>query len=110
MTDNTVHSLLIVLVMAVFTAFTRFLPFIAFPEGRKKPKVVTYLGKVLPFALIGMLLVYCFKDVSLFVYPYCIPELLASLLVAVLHFWKKNTLLSVFGGVIFYMALVQLVF
>ncbi len=107
---DTAHSLLIVLVMAIFTALTRFVPFIAFPEGRRKPKVITYLGKVLPFALIGMLLVYCFKDVSLFEYPFCIPEILASLLVAILHFWKKNTLLSVFVGVIFYMALVQFVF
>ena len=110
MDNNTVHSLLIVAVMAVFTALTRFLPFLAFPEGRKRPKVITYLGTVLPFALIGMLVVYCFKSVSVFAYPYCIPELLAVVLVAVLHIWKRNTLISVFGGVIFYMVLVQCVF
>lgn len=110
MDSNTVHSLLIVAVMAVFTALTRFLPFLAFPEGRKRPKVITYLGTVLPYALIGMLVVYCFKSVSVFAYPYCIPELLAVVLVAVLHIWKRNTLISVFGGVIFYMVLVQCVF
>ena len=110
MDNNTVHSLLIVAVMAVFTALTRFLPFLAFPEGRKRPKVITYLGTVLPYALIGMLVVYCFKSVSVFAYPYCIPELLAVVLVAVLHIWKRNTLISVFGGVIFYMVLVQCVF
>lgn len=110
MDSNTVHSLLIVAVMAVFTALTRFLPFFAFPEGRKRPKVITYLGTVLPYALIGMLVVYCFKSVSVFAYPYCIPELLAVVLVAVLHIWKRNTLISVFGGVIFYMVLVQCVF
>lgn len=110
MNDNTVHSLLIVAVMAFFTALLRFLPFLAFPEGRKRPKVITYLGTVLPYALIGMLVVYCFKSVSVFEYPHSIPELLASVLVAVLHIWKRNTLISVFGGVIFYMALVQLVF
>lgn len=110
MNDNTVHSLLIVAVMAFFTALLRFLPFLAFPEGRKRPKVITYLGTVLPYALIGMLVVYCFKSVSVFEYPHGIPELLASVLVAVLHIWKRNTLISVFGGVIFYMALVQLVF
>lgn len=110
MDNNTVHSLLIVAVMAVFTALTRFLPFFAFPEGRKRPKVITYLGTVLPYALIGMLVVYCFKSVSVFAYPYCIPELLAVVLVAVLHIWKRNTLISVFGGVIFYMVLVQCVF
>lgn len=110
MDNNTVHSLLIVAVMAVFTALTRFLPFLAFPEGRKRPKVITYLGTVLPYALIGMLVVYCFKSVSVFAYPYCIPELLAVVLVTVLHIWKRNTLISVFGGVIFYMLLVQCVF
>lgn len=110
MDNNTVHSLLIVAVMAVFTALTRFLPFFAFPEGRKRPKVITYLGTVLPYALIGMLVVYCFKSVSVFAYPYCIPELLAVVLVAALHIWKRNTLISVFGGVIFYMVLVQCVF
>ncbi|MEE0868865.1 MAG: AzlD domain-containing protein [Ruminococcus sp.] len=110
MDNNTVHSLLIVAVMAVFTALTRFLPFLAFPEGRKRPKVITYLGTVLPYALIAMLVVYCFKSVSVFAYPYCIPELLAVVLVTVLHIWKRNTLISVFGGVIFYMVLVQCVF
>ena len=110
MDNNTVHSLLLVAVMAVFTALTRFLPFLAFPEGRKRPKVITYLGTVLPYALIGMLVIYCFKSVSVFAYPYCIPELLAVVLVAVLHIWKRNTLISVFGGVIFYMVLVQCVF
>ena len=110
MDNNTVHSLLIIAVMAVFTALTRFLPFLAFPEGRKRPKVITYLGTVLPFALIGMLVVYCFKSVSVFAYPYCIPELLAVVLVAALHIWKRNTLISVFSGVIFYMVLVQCVF
>ena len=107
---DTTHSLLLVLVMAVFTALTRFLPFIAFPEGRKKPKVIIYLGKVLPYALIGMLVVYCFKGVSVVTAPFGIPEILAAVLVAVLHIWKRNTLISVFSGVIFYMVLVQFVF
>ena len=98
MDNNTVHSLLIVAVMAVFTALTRFLPFLAFPEGRKRPKVITYLGTVLPYALIGMLVIYCVKSVSIVAYPYCIPELLAVVLVALLHIWKRNTLISVFGG------------
>ena len=109
MIDKT-HSLLLVLVMAVFTALTRFLPFIAFPEGRKKPKVIIYLGKVLPYSLIGMLVIYCFKNVSVISAPFGIPEILAAVLVAVLHIWKRNTLISVFSGVIFYMVLVQFVF
>ena len=104
------RSLLLIAVMAAVTAFTRFLPFMAFPEGRKKPKVITYLGSVLPYAVIGMLVVYCFKSASVLEYPYCLPELLAAALVVALHVWRRNTLLSVFGGVIFYMILVQLVF
>ena len=107
---DTTHSLLLVLVMAVFTALTRFLPFIAFPEGRKKPKVIIYLGKVLPYSLIGMLVIYCFKNVSVISAPFGIPEILAAVLVAVLHIWKRNTLISVFSGVIFYMILVQFIF
>ncbi len=82
------HSLILVAVMAVVIAFLRFSPFLAFPEGRKRPKVVTYLGSVLPYAVIGMLVVYCFKGVSVFRYPWGIPELLVA----------------------FYMVLVQLVF
>ena len=104
------HPLFQVLIMAAVIAFTRFLPFIAFPEGRKRPRVITYLGTVLPYAVIGMLVVYCFKGKSLLAYPYCIPELLAGALVVGLHVWKRNTLISVFAGVAFYMILVQLVF
>lgn len=107
---DTGHSLILVAVMAVVIVFLRFLPFFAFPEGRKKPKVITYLGNVLPYAVIGMLVVYCFKGVNVFLYPWGIPELLAALLVLGLHVWRRNTLISVFGGVAFYMALVQFVF
>ena len=105
-----VHALLQVLVMAAVIAFTRFLPFLAFPEGRKTPKVITYLGNVLPYAIIGMLVVYCFKGVSVFTYPYGLPELIAAAFVVGMHVWLRNTLVSVFGGVAVYMILVQLVF
>ncbi len=108
--NDTTHSLLIVAVMAVVTALIRFAPFLMFPEGRKRPKIVTYLGKVLPYALIGMLVVYCFKNVSVLTYPYGIPELIATAFVVGIHIWKRNTLLSVFGGVILYMILIQIVF
>lgn len=109
MVDN-VHSLLIVIVMSIITAALRFSPFILFPEGRKKPKVVTYLGTVLPYALMGMLVVYCFKSVNVASAPFGLPELLATIFVIAIHVWKRNTLFSVFGGVILYMLLVQLVF
>ncbi len=75
---NTPYSLILIAVMAAVTAFVRFSPFILFPEGRKRPRVITYLGTVLPYAVIGMLVVYCFKGKSLIEYPYCIPELLAA--------------------------------
>ena len=101
---------ILILTMSAGTILTRFLPFLIFPEGRKRPKVITYLGTVLPYAIIGMLVVYCFKGVNVLAYPFGIPEALAGLLVAGLHIWKRNTLISVFSGVAFYMVLVQLVF
>jgi len=87
---------------------TRFLPFLVFPKGKTPPKFVQYLGKVLPCAAIGLLVVYCFKDVASSG-TYGIPEILLVLLIIVLHKWKKNTLLSI-GGTALYMLLVQTVF
>lgn len=104
------HSILIVAIAAIVTAATRFLPFLLFPAGKKTPKVITYLSSVLPFAIIGMLVVYCLKDVGITSYPYGIPELIAIVAVVALHLWKKNTLLSVAGGTVLYMVLVQVVF
>ncbi|HCD90157.1 MAG TPA: branched-chain amino acid transporter AzlD [Ruminococcaceae bacterium] len=91
------------------TMATRFLPFLVFPKGKTPPKFVQYLGKVLPCAAIGLLVVYCFKDVALSG-TYGIPEILSVLLIIVLHKWKKNTLLSIGGGTALYMLLVQTVF
>lgn len=91
------------------TMATRFLPFLVFPKGKTPPKFVQYLGKVLPCAAIGLLLVYCFKDVASSG-TYGIPEILSVLLIIVLHKWKKNTLLSIGGGTALYMLLVQTVF
>ena len=91
------------------TMATRFLPFLVFPKGKTPPKFVQYLGKVLPCAAIGLLIVYCFKDVASSG-TYGIPELLSVLLIIVLHKWKKNTLLSIGGGTALYMLPVQTVF
>lgn len=91
------------------TMATRFLPFLVFPKGKTPPKFVQYLGKVLPCAAIGLLVVYCFKDVASNG-TYGIPEILSVLLIIVLHKWKKNTLLSIGGGTALYMLLVQTVF
>ncbi len=91
------------------TIATRFLPFLVFPKGKTPPKFVQYLGKVLPCAAIGLLVVYCFKDIASSG-TYGIPEILSVLLIIVLHKWKKNTLLSIGGGTALYMLLVQTVF
>lgn len=91
------------------TMATRFLPFLVFPKGKTPPKFVQYLGKVLPCAAIGLLVVYCFKNVASSG-TYGIPEILSVLLIIVLHKWKKSTLLSIGGGTALYMLLVQTVF
>ena len=99
-----------ILVMAAVTALLRFLPFLAFPEGKRRPKYIMYLGQVLPYAVMGLLVVYCLKGTQLSAWPYGLPELLGVGSVVALHLWKKNTLLSIFGGTAIYMLLVQLVF
>lgn len=92
------------------TMLTRFLPFLIFPGDKPTPAFVRYLGKVLPAAVFGLLVIYSLKDVQVFSGSHGIPELLAILLVIVLHVWKRQMLLSIAGGTIFYMFLVQLVF
>ena len=92
------------------TLLTRFLPFILFPAGKPTPKYVRYLGKWLPPAVFGLLVVYCLKDVNLLSGSRGIPEAMAIALVVLLHVRKRNMLLSIAGGTIFYMLLVQFVF
>lgn len=99
-----------VAVMTAVTVLLRFLPFALFGGGKKTPGWVSYLGTVLPPAAMAMLVVYCFKNVSLAAAPHGLPEAIASLFVVGLHVWKRNTLLSVIGGTVCYMLLVQLVF
>ena len=105
---NPVHSLLLIIVIAAVTALIRFLPFLVFRKNT--PKTVLYLGEVLPYAIIGMLVVYCLKSISFVENPHGLPEILGMLLTAVLHKWKHNTLLSILAGTVFYMILVQVVF
>ena len=104
------HAAAMVAVIALVTILLRFLPFWIFGENRKTPPWLAYLGQVLPFAIMGMLVVYCLKDVSPLSAPYGVPQLLSCGLVAALHVWKRNTLLSIAGGTICYMLLMQLVF
>lgn len=92
------------------TMMTRFLPFLLFPADKPTPKYVQYLGKVLPAAVFGLLVIYCLKDVNIFTGSHGIPELIAIGVVVLLHLWKKQMLLFIAGGTICYMLLVQLVF
>lgn len=100
----------IVTAMAVGTMITRFLPFLLFPQGKKMPRYVEYLGQVLPYATMGLLVVYCLKGIHPFSWPFGLPEFTASAAVAAIHVWKKNSLLSIGAGTLLYMVLVQAVF
>lgn len=104
------HSALLIAVMVLVTAGLRFLPFLIFGENWKTPPLVAYLGQVLPFAIMGMLVVYCLKDVSFTAAPFGIPEIVGCAVVTLLHIWKRNTLLSIGAGTLCYMLLVQFVF
>ena len=104
------HDVLLIAISALVIAATRFLPFLIFGEKRKTPPIIEYLGTVLPCAIMGMLVVYCLKDISFLHAPYGLPELIACCVVAALHVWKRNSLLSIGGGTVCYMLLVQLVF
>ncbi|MBQ3251968.1 MAG: AzlD domain-containing protein [Oscillospiraceae bacterium] len=97
-------------VAALVTAATRFLPFLIFGNGKKTPDIIVYLGKVLPYAIMGMLVVYCLKNVSFISAPFALPELISCAVVAILHIWKRNTLLSIAAGTVGYMLLIQFVF
>ena len=108
MTDT--YAVLTIAVCALVTAALRFLPFLIFGENRKTPGIIAYLGQILPFSIMGMLVVYCLKDVSLISPPFGIPEAIGCIAVAGLHVWKRNTLLSIGAGTVVYMLLVQFVF
>lgn len=89
---------------------TRFLPFLLFPAGKPTSKYIQYLGKVLPSAVFGLLVIYCLKDVNIFAGNHGLPEFIAIIVVIVLHCWKQQMLLSIAGGTVCYMVLVQSLF
>lgn len=103
-------SFIIILLVALTTFATRVTPFLVFPKGKEIPKTIQYLGKVLTPAIIGMLVVYCLRNTAIMVAPHGIPELIAVVVVAVLHIWKRNNLLSIGVGTVLYMVLIQIVF
>lgn len=107
---NQMHSILIIALAAIVTIVIRFLPFVIFRDENKTPKVLEYLSLVLPGAIMGMLVIYCFKDVEPLTYPHAIPEIIATAIVVLLYLWKRNVLVSIASGTILYMALVQTVF
>lgn len=109
-TMSTGESLIFFGLIAGVTMLTRFLPFLLFPENKKTPRYVEYLGLVLPYAIIGMLVVYCLKNASPVIYPFALPELIAVVSVGVLQKWRNNMLLSIGGGTLLYMVLVQVIF
>ena len=104
------HSALLVAVMAAGTLLLRALPFLVFGSGRKTPAYILYLGKVLPPAIIGMLVIYCLREVQPLAGSHGLPEAIAVLCVIGLQAWKRQSLLSILGGTVIYMILVQLVF
>ena len=101
-------SALLVAAMSAVTILLRAAPFLIF--RKKTPAYILYLGRVLPAAIIGMLVIYCLKDTNLLSAPYGAPELIAGLLVAGLQAWKRNILLSILAGTAVYMLLTQTVF
>ena len=108
MTD--LHAVKLITVIALVTIALRFLPFLIFSGRRQTPPYIAYLGKVLPFAIMGMLVIYCLRNISFTAMPFGIPEVIGCAVVAGLHLWKRSTLLSIAGGTVCYMILVQLIF
>lgn len=109
MTISVTQSILIIAVCAICTFLERALPFLIF-RGREVPELVRYLGRVLPMAIMATLVIYCLKGISFSAAAGWVPMLIASVLTALLHLWKHSTMLSIFGGTICYMLLVQMVF
>ncbi len=104
------QTIIMILAIALGTMITRFTPFLLFPEKKEPPKIILYLGKVLPPAMMGLLVVYCLKSISITSAPHGLPELIAIAVIVLLHKWKNNVLLSIGGGTLVYMVLVQAVF
>lgn len=92
------------------TILTRVLPFILFPENKKIPSYIKYLSDILPYTIIGMLVLYCLKDISFTSKPHTLPEIISIAAITTMHLWKKNTLLSIGVGSLLYILLVQFVF
>lgn len=106
---NNMQIAAVIIVIAAITAFLRFIPFMLF-KNNKTPRVIAYLGKVLPYAVMGMLVVFCMKDMQVSELSSVIPYLASAAVVAASYIFKRSTLVSIVGGTVFYMILVQYVF
>lgn len=104
------QQIITILMVVLGTMLTRFLPFVIFPANKPTPKYIQYLGKVLPSAVFGLLVIYCLKNVSIFTGSHGIPEAISIALVILLHLWKRQMLISIAGGTVCYMLLVQFIF
>ena len=106
--SSNAHAAVLVAVMAAVTFLTRVLPFLIFRKGRTTPAYVSYLGQVLPQAIIGMLVIYCLKDISFAAAPFGLPELLACAAVVGLQIWRRSSLVSILAGTAVYMLLIRI--
>ena len=106
---TTLEQIVTILIAGFATVLTRFLPFVIF-KGKKTPKALDYLGFALPCSVFGMLLVYCLKDTVVTSFPFALPEVLGLAVTSAIYLWKKNTLISIVAGTVFYMFLIQVVF
>lgn len=109
MSDHT-HALIIILVMGLATMATRLLPVLIFGRGEKVPELILYLGKVVPYTAMGLLIIYCLKDVSLFKGSHALPEIISLAVVSGSYLWRRNTIFSVVIGTVLYMILIQFIF
>lgn len=110
MSMNLTEQVITICMVILGTMITRFLPFLIFTSDKPTPKYMQFLGKMLPSAALGMLVIYCLKDVSLLTGNHAIPELISIMIVILLHLWRRQMLISIAGGTIFYMILIQLIF
>ena len=110
MTLTPVQTFIIIFMVTIGTMITRFLPFLVFKGNRSNNSYIGYLSRVLPYSVIGLLIVFCLKDISLKSPVYGLPEIISIGCIITLHYWKENTLLSIGAGTVIYMVLVQFVF
>lgn len=105
---TTAQILITILFVALGTIFTRFISFIIFPASRETPPYIAYLGKVLPSAVMGMLIIYCYKSLDFSAVSAWLPSVIAGIAVALLQLWKKNMFISICSGTALYMVLIRI--